>query len=133
MLIQPRCSQHGQHPFAVAGVDGLVTGDRIHSAIGKCGSHHGKVPRADPHRTLAGVDVGSQIRVAVHAAIAVQEVGDTPVAVVGRSLGLVQVLVHHQTPPREPGHHGNDALELLVRSRARHQACGGDGTEKSRP
>jgi len=128
MLIQPRCGQHGQHPLAVAGLDGLLTGDRIHSAIGQRGSHHGKIPCADAQRTLAGVNVGGEIGVAVHAAIAVQEVGDSPVAVVGRRLGLVHVIVHHQSPPGESRHRGNDALEFLVSGRARHQARGGHGT-----
>jgi hypothetical protein len=44
---------------------------------------------------LASVDVGGEIRIAVHAAVAVEEMGDTPVAVVGRRLGVVHVIVHH--------------------------------------
>jgi hypothetical protein len=83
---------------------------------------------ADPYGTLAGVDVGGEIGVAVHAAVAVQEVGDTAVAVVGRRLGLVHVIVYHQPPPGESRHRGDDALEFLVSGRARHQARGGHGT-----
>jgi Glutamate-cysteine ligase family 2(GCS2) len=74
MLIQPGRGQHGQYSLAVAGVDGLLTGYRIHSAVGQGGPHHGKVARAHPDRTLAGVDVGGEIGVAVHAAVAVEEV-----------------------------------------------------------
>ena len=101
MLIEPGRGEHGQHALAVTGVDGLLASDRIHSAIRQCGSHNGKVTRAHPQGALAGVDVSGEIGIAVHAAVAVEEVGDTPITVVGRRLRLVDVIVHHQSPPGE--------------------------------
>ena len=44
-------------------------------------------------RALAGVELGDEVGVAVQPAVAVQEVGDTPVAKVGRRLGFVDLVV----------------------------------------
>ena len=122
LLVQSRRCQCRQHAPAMRRVDHPFAGDRVDPSIGQRGTHDSQILGGYVQGTLAGVDIGGFQRVAVHAAVAFQQLGDAAVAQIGGSLGLIDFLVDFETPASEPRESFLDEAELFRRRGARHAA-----------
>ena len=71
-LVEPGGGQDGQHALAAAARDRPLARQRVDAAIGQRGAHDGQVAGADAEGALAGVHVGGDLGVAVHAPVAVR-------------------------------------------------------------
>src|SRR4051812_30383018 len=81
-LVQSRCYHHRQRIVTDSRVDHALPGDRIDTAIGQRRAHHREIPGADVQRALPGIEIGGLLSVAIDAVVALQQPGDTAVAIV---------------------------------------------------
>ena len=80
----------------MVGGDHASTGERVDATVGERGAHRREVVRRHEQRALARVDVGRLVGIEPQPFVAVHEVSDAVVAVVGGQLGFVHLLVDHQ-------------------------------------
>lgn len=109
------------------GGDDPLPGDRIDTAVGQGRGHHGEVDGRGPYRALPEVGVHGRHRVDGQGSRTADQIGERPVAVPGRRLGAVDVLVDVQLPPGEPAQTGQDAAERGLLTAVGDQSGGHDG------
>ena len=80
MLVEAGRGHGGQHVLAVVGLDDLLAGDGINSAVGQGGPHDGEIGGAHQQRALPGVEVGGLVGIGVEPAVALEQVGDALIA-----------------------------------------------------
>jgi hypothetical protein len=74
----------------------------VDAAVGQRRAHHRQLPRGDVQRALARVDVDRLSGLAVEPLVGLQQPRDALVALVGRRLGPVDLLVELEPLARQP-------------------------------